>query len=308
MRSLLVVPLLGREEKALGTLSFVRVRDREPFDEKDCDVAEEIGRRAAAALENARLYESAQRATRARDDMLGVVSHDLRNPIHSIYMGASFLLDLLPAEGKELERTQAAVIKRSAERANRLIQDLLDITHIESGRLSIDLRPHQAASLVDEAIEQVRMQAAEQGITLVRGDADDAAVHADRDRILQALGNLLGNALKFTPRGGRVTVSARVSPDDARFAVSDTGSGIPNEQVPRLFDRYWQANRRDRRGVGLGLSIVKGITEAHGGDVRVETAPGTGSTFTLVLPGKRGTEREARRGAERPAPTGEARL
>jgi signal transduction histidine kinase len=223
-------------------------------------------------------------------------------------MGASFLLDLLPADGKELERTQAAVIKRSAERANRLIQDLLDITHIESGRLSIDLRPHQAASLVDEAIEQVRMQAAEQGITLVRGDVDDAAVHADRDRILQALGNLLGNALKFTPRGGRVTVSARVSPNDARFAVSDTGSGIPNEQVPRLFDRYWQANRRDRRGVGLGLSIVKGITEAHGGDVRVETAPGTGSTFTLVLPGKRGTEREARRGAERPAPTGEARL
>jgi signal transduction histidine kinase len=308
MRSLLVVPLLGREDKALGTLSFVRVADREPFDDKDCDLAEEIGRRAAVALENARLYEAAQRATRARDDMLGVVSHDLRNPIHSIYMGGSFLLDLLPAEGKELERTQAAVIKRAAERANRLIQDLLDITHIESGRLSIDIRPHSAASLVDEAIEQVRMPAAKQGITLVRGDVDDATVYADRDRVLQALGNLLGNALKFTPRGGRVTVSARVSADDARFAVSDTGTGIPNDHLPRLFDRYWQANRRDRRGVGLGLSIVKGIAEAHGGEVRVETAPGAGSIFTLVLPVRRAAEREARRSAERPAPTGEARL
>jgi signal transduction histidine kinase len=308
MRSLLVVPLLGRDEKTLGTLSFVRVGDREPFDDSDCDLGEEIARRAALALENARLYEAAQRATRARDDMLGVVSHDLRNPIHSIYMGGSFLLDLLPPEGKELERTQAAVIKRAAERANRLIQDLLDITHIESGRLSIDVRPYSAASLVDEAIEQVRMQAAEQGITLVRGEVDGGMVHADRDRVLQALGNLLGNAIKFTPRGGRVTVFARVSPTDARFAVSDSGSGIPNEHLPHLFDRYWQASRKDRRGVGLGLSIVKGIAEAHGGEVRVETAPGAGSTFTLVLSMKRTAEREPRRPLERPTPNGEARL
>src|SRR5918997_6584217 len=120
--------------------------------------------------------------------MLGVVSHDLRNPIHSIYMGGSFLLDLLPTEGHDLERTQAAVIKRAAERANRLIQDLLDMTHIESGRLSIDIRPHEAASLVDEAIEQARIQAADAGIDLQRGEVNDAVVHADRDRVLQALG------------------------------------------------------------------------------------------------------------------------
>jgi signal transduction histidine kinase len=151
------------------------------------------------------------------------------------------------------------------------------------------------------------MPAAEQGITLLRGDVDDVTVHADRDRVLQALGNLLGNALKFTPRGGQVTVSARVSPDDARFAVSDTGSGVPNEHVPRLFDRYWQASRRDRRGVGLGLSIVKGIAEAHGGEVRVETAPGAGSTFTLVLPGRR-PEREPARTRERSAPVDQPRL
>src|ERR687894_1913305 len=103
--------------------------------------------------------------------MLGVVSHDLRNPIHSIFMGGSFLLDLLPPD-MELERTQASVIKRAAQRANRLIQDLLDITHIESGRLSIDVRPHSAAALDDEAIEQAQMQASDAGIELVRGDVD----------------------------------------------------------------------------------------------------------------------------------------
>jgi signal transduction histidine kinase len=308
LRSVLVVPLFGRDDKPLGALTFLRVDPHEPFDDSDRDLADEMGRRASLAVENARLYEAAQRATRARDDMLGVVSHDLRNPIHSIYMGGSFLLDLLPPEGHELERTQAAVIKRAAERANRLIQDLLDITQIESGRLSIDVRPHAAAGLVDEAIEQVRTKAAEAGIDLVRGEVDDAVVHADRDRMLQVLGNLLGNALKFTPRGGRVMVSARVTGDDARFAVSDTGAGIPDEHMPRLFDRYWQASRKDRRGVGLGLSIVKGIVEAHGGDVRVETAPGTGSTFTLVLPARKAAEREIRRAPERESRPGEARL
>jgi signal transduction histidine kinase len=308
LRSVLVVPLFGRDDKPLGALSFMRVAGREPFDDADREVAEEIARRASLAVENAQLYDAARRATRARDDMLGVVSHDLRNPIHSIYMGGSFLLDLLPPDGHELERTQAAVIKRAAERANRLIQDLLDITHIESGRLSIDIRQHTAASLVDEALEQIRRTAADAGIDLVRGHVDDGVVHADRDRVLQVLGNLLANALKFTPRGGRVTVSARVSGDDARFAVSDTGSGIPNEDLPRLFDRYWQANRKDRRGVGLGLSIVKGIAEAHGGDVRVETAPGAGSTFTLVLPSRTAIERPARRASERESRAGEAWL
>ena len=239
--------------------------------------------------------------------MLGVVSHDLRNPIHSIYMGGSFLLDLLPPS-MELERTQAAVVKRAAERANRLIQDLLDITHIESGRLSLDVRPHRAASLVDEAIEQARMQAEAAGVELLRGKVEDAIVHADRDRVLQALGNLLGNALKFTPRGGRVTVSASAGADGPRFSVSDTGPGIAGDQVPHLFDRYWQANRKDRRGVGLGLSIVKGIAEAHCGEVLVDTRLGQGSTFTLVLRARRTTDRELRRAPEHDSRLGEARL
>ena len=281
--SLLVAPLRSREE-VLGTVSLVRGAGRPHFDEADRELAEELARRAALAVENARLYDAARHATSARDDMLGVVSHDLRNPIHSIFMSSSFLLDLLP-EAMQVERTQAAVIKRAAERANRLIQDLLDITHIESGRLSLVREPHSAASIVHEALEQAGMAAADRGIALARGEMDRAAVVcADRDRVVQALGNLIGNALKFTPSGGRVTVSVRAEGGTVRFSVADTGPGVAPEQVPRLFDRYWQANRADRRGVGLGLSIVKGIADAHGGEVRVETALGAGTTFTLVLP------------------------
>ena len=282
-RSLLVAPL-RTGGAVLGTLAFVRTAARPPFDETDRALAEELGRRAALAVENARLYDAARRATRARDDMLAVVSHDLRNPIHSVYMSSAFLLDLLPEE-RAMERTQAAVIKRAAERANRLIQDLLDITHIESGRLSLEREPNGAASIAAEALEQAAMPAAAAGVAVARGAMDGGArVCADRDRVLQALGNLIGNALKFTPAGGRVTVSAVQAGGEVRLAVADTGPGIPPEQLPRLFDRFWQARRADRRGVGLGLSIVRGIAEAHGGRVEVEAEPGAGSTFTLVLP------------------------
>ncbi|HEX6373064.1 MAG TPA: GAF domain-containing protein [Longimicrobium sp.] len=281
--SLIVAPLRSRGE-VLGTVSFVRTSLSPYFDEADLELAEELALRAALAVENARLYDSARNATRARDDMLGVVSHDLRNPIHSIFMSSSFLTDLLPEEMK-VERTQAAVIKRAAERANRLIQDLLDITHIESGRLSLEREPHSASSIAHEALEQAAMAAAGKKIALVRGEMDrDATVFADRDRVVQALGNLIGNALKFTPEGGRVTVSVRGDGERVQVSVADTGPGIAPDQVGRLFDRFWQANRKDRRGVGLGLSIVKGIADAHGGEVRVDTAEGAGTTFTLVLP------------------------
>jgi PAS domain S-box-containing protein len=283
-RSLMVVPLRSRDE-VLGTVSFVRTAQQPCYDEADLELAEELGRRAALAVENARLYHSARSATRARDDMLGVVSHDLRNPIHTVFMSAAFLLELIPEEGRKAERTQVAIIRRAAERANRLIQDLLDITHIESGRLSVSPAPYSAAGIVGEALEQAAMQAADRGIALQRGEVDEGArVLADRDRVVQALGNLIGNALKFTPSGGRVTVSLARGDDEVRISVADTGPGIAAEQLPRLFDRYWQANRADRRGVGLGLSIVKGIAEAHGGQVRVQTEEGAGTTFTLVLP------------------------
>ncbi len=281
--SVLVAPL-ETGGQILGTVAFVRGARRAPFEEADRGLAEELGRRAALAVENARLYASARNATRARDDMLGVVSHDLRNPIHTVFMGASFLLDLLP-EAMKVERTQAAIIRRAAERGNRLIQDLLDITQIESGRLTLQRERHSSASVAREAAEQAAMAAADKGVALGCGAMEDAPVWMDRDRVLQAIGNLVGNALKFTPSGGKVTVEVRRGGDGTScFVVADTGPGIAPELVPHLFRRYWQADGADRRGVGLGLSIVKGIAEAHGGSIGVDTVPGEGTTFTLVLP------------------------
>lgn len=281
-RSLVVVPMRAGQ-RVLGTLSLVRTAARPCFDDTDVELAEELALRAALAVENARLYGAARSATRARDDMLGVVSHDLRNPIHSVFMSSSFLLELLPEE-RAMERTQAAVIKRAAERANRLIQDLLDITQIESGRLTLLCEPHDAASITGEALELAAMAAHDAGIRLERGPMEHAPLWVDRDRVLQALGNLVGNALKFTPPGGTVTLRAEAGADQVRLSVSDTGPGIPAAQVPHLFDRYWQGNTRDRRGVGLGLSIVRGIADAHGGRVEVRTREGEGTTFTLLLP------------------------
>ncbi|HEY7770624.1 GAF domain-containing protein [Longimicrobium sp.] len=284
LRSVIVAPLRSREAM-LGTVTFVRCASRPPFEQADVAVADELARRGAMALENARLYDAARRATRARDDMLGVVSHDLRNPIHSVFMSSSFLLDVIPEEGRDMERKQLAIIRRAAERANRLIQDLLDITHIESGRLSLHREVHKAASIAGEAVELAGIVAADQGISLVRGVMDgEARVNADRDRVLQALGNLIGNALKFTPSGGTVTVGVEAEGNEVRFSVADTGTGIAPEQVDHLFNRYWQANTADRRGVGLGLSIVKGIADAHGGRVAVKSELGRGTTFTLALP------------------------
>jgi len=284
MRSGLVVPLLVGDA-VLGTLSFVRTSTRDAMDDGDRELAEELARRAALAVQNARLYDQAQRATQARDHMLGVVSHDLRNPIHTIFMSASFVQDILPPGDASGARLQAQVIKRSAERANRLIGDLLDVTRMESGRFVLDRRRHVAAALADEAIDVARLAAVESGIDLVRGAVDESvAVLADRDRVLQALGNLVANAFKFTPRGGRVTLSVACDDGLARFSVADTGPGIPGEQVPRLFDQFWQGNAADKRGIGLGLSIVRGIAEGHGGQARVETTPGQGSTFSVLLP------------------------
>ena len=193
--------------------------------------------------------------------------------------------DILPPGDTSGAMLQAQVIKRSAERANRLIGDLMDVTRLESGHLALDRRRHSAASLADEAIDAARLSATERGIELQRGKVDDAlSVLADRDRILQALGNLVANAFKFTPKGGRVTLGVAADGAFACFTVDDTGPGIAPEHLPRLFDQFWQANPGDKRGVGLGLSIVRGIAEGHGGEARVTSTPGDGSCFSVLVP------------------------
>ncbi|MBB4637535.1 sensor histidine kinase [Longimicrobium terrae] len=282
-RSLILAPLVARE-KLLGLLLLVSDGPDRVFSGEDLRLADELARRAALAVDNARLYANAQNAITARDQMLAVVSHDLRNPLGVVMMAASFLRELVPAENPQVKR-QLDMIDRSAQQMNRMIEDLLDVARVDAGRLSVEPAPASPASLISEAVDLLRPLADDAGITLV-AECDGALprVLADRARVLQVFSNLGGNAVKFTPRGGRITLGATVDGETVRFHVADSGLGMPAEHLSHLFDRFWQASRNDRRGIGLGLAIVQGIVTQHGGRVWAESAPGEGSTFHFTLP------------------------
>lgn len=237
-----------------------------------------------AALERERVArQQAEAAVRSRDDILSIVSHDLRNPLNTIGMAAALLeLDI----GPERRRAQVDVVRRSVKRMERLIQDLLDVDQIESGRLAVAPVPTDAAGLIEETGPGMQLQASEKGLSIEFHVPSEAlTVRADPARIAQVLANLVGNAMKFTPAGGRIDVRLVREGEFARFCVSDTGPGIAADDLPHLFDRFWQARDRPRRGgVGLGLAIAKGIVQAHGGILEVESRLGAGSTFCFTLP------------------------
>ena len=229
-----------------------------------------------------RMYKEAEETIDAREQVLKIVSHDLRNPLHTISMCASLLLDVpMPPEGQSKHLT---MIKRAGERMNRLIQDLLDVAKLEAGRVGIDARELQVAPLVREAHDMLAPLAAEKGLQLDCVVADGLpSLTADAGRILQVLSNLVGNAIKFTPPKGRILIRAESAPGGVRFSVADTGPGIPPEQLTKLFGQFWQGNPADRRGIGLGLTIAKGIVDAHGGRIWVESRLGEGTTFYFTL-------------------------
>lgn len=283
-RSLLIVPLrIG--ERPVGALKLIATDPGRRFTLDSMDLALRLATHASLALENARLYRSAQEATRAREQILGVVSHDLRNPLSAVAMCARALRDAPPEDAQE----RAALLRTiddSTEWMNRLIQDLLDVASIEAGRLSLATQPERPRSLVTAALQMFEVEAAERSIEL-RADvaADLPTVLADEGRIVQLLGNLLRNALKFSPDGSMVTVAASRRDVDVVFSVRDEGPGIPPEAQARVFERYWRGTDGTRhRGAGLGLSIARGIAEAHGGRVWVESPPGQGATFFFSLP------------------------
>jgi signal transduction histidine kinase len=226
-----------------------------------------------------------RKALQARDEVLGVVSHDLRNPVGTIFSSASLLLELELTQEKQ--RDHLASIKRSAERMNLLIQDLLDVARMEAGALRVAPANFYLRELLEEVMAFHRGKGEDKGVKLECRISDPAAqAWGDRDRVFQVLTNLVDNALKFTPEGGTVELGSRVESQEegALFWVSDSGPGIAAEDQARLFDRFWQAGRRDRKGAGLGLSIVKGLVEAHGGRVWIESEMGKGSTFLFLLP------------------------
>jgi len=284
-RALLVLPLTAGGQ-TLGALTLIGV-DGHTFNAERQALAEKYASVAAGALANAKLYGIAQRANRARDDVLGVVSHDLRNPISAIAMCARALERTAP-DDEGTRKELLVTILESTDWINRLIQDLLDVAVIESGKLSLQLREQEAAPLALQARHMFEVEAVGHDIQLDAKIATNLPlVSVDGARIVQALGNLLRNALKFTPNGGRISIGVAERGGGVEFSVEDSGPGIPLENQARLFDRYWQSSKGARaRGTGLGLSITKGIVDAHGGEIRVRSNPveGRGSIFSFAIP------------------------
>jgi signal transduction histidine kinase len=286
--SLLALPLL-QGARSIGALTF-GFTESAPENATDEFFTALLAQATADALGRARRYDTEREArrmaeltSRAREEVLGVVAHDLRNPLNLVASTAQLLMEpsLPPERRKEIH----AISMRAVQRMNRLVGDLLDVVRMETGHLSLEVKPAELNQLLLEAVETLRVRAEERGIALdVTEESRPLVVPLDEGRMMQLVDNLVGNALKFTPRGGRVTVSAARSPADVFVRVADTGPGIPEEQLARLFDRFWQARGTDRRGIGLGLAIARAIAEAHGGRLTVESALGRGSVFQFAMP------------------------
>lgn len=289
-RSLMIVPLVSRGQ-TLGVVIVVAPAGR-VFAGEDVALASELARHGSLAIDNARLYLDSQQAVRAREEVLAIVSHDLRNPLNAVMLAVQLMKEETRSE--ELE-----TIELSAQRMRRLIEDLLDVTRLEGGKqLPIEPTPLEVRPLLAETYELFKTQAASSSIAL-RCDVDDDVppVYADHHRVAQVLSNLIGNSMKFTPPDGRIVVRAKRSDGEVLFTVSDTGPGIPHKNLKDIFNPYWQAKRTARLGAGLGLPIAKGIVEAHGGQIWAESEPGRGTTFYFTLP----VARSAVGAAESPA-------
>jgi len=281
-RSMMAIPLVSRGQ-VLGVITAASAPAK-VFTREDALLGAELARHGSLAIDNARLYEESQQAVRAREEVLAIVSHDLRNPLNAITLAAS-LLQMSESLSTD-DREQLEILDISAKRMRRLIDDLLDVTRLEGGkRLPIDPARVDVRELMEETHELFKAQAATASITLqFHVDDDVPPVFADRHRVLQVLSNLIGNALKFTPPDGMISYAAEHRRGEVLVTVTDTGPGIPPEHLPHVFTTHWQAQRTERLGVGLGLPIAKGIVEAHGGKIWVETRPNAGAKFSFTLP------------------------
>lgn len=285
LHSFMIVPLVARG-RVLGLITLAFSDSGRRYGPAELALAEEMARRAALAIDNARLYGQAQQAVRAREGVLAVVSHDLRNPLASILLNTSTLLEMRTPGGLDpwvadsLRQTIALV-----EQSNHLIADLLDVSRVANGGISLVRAPHDLRELAARAERMLRPLAEARGLSLqVSVPAAPVPAHVDGDRVLQVLSNLVGNALKFTLSGGHVRLVVESANGVARVTVKDTGIGIAADELEHVFDPFRQGGDADRRGVGLGLPIARGIVEAHGGRISASSEPGAGSVFAFTLP------------------------
>jgi signal transduction histidine kinase len=223
----------------------------------------------------------ATRAAAAREEILAVVSHDLRNPLQAIMMSTTLVHD---TTREEVTRRYALTMTNAAQRMKHMIDELLEASQIENDKVVLCCEPIEARDLVDAAVELFHARADERSVTL-SCEVSLGRIVADRERVIEVLSNLFGNALKFTPRGGHIAVRADLAGDMGRFSIADDGPGIAADKVSHLFERYWQGDqRKGREGLGLGLYICKRLVEAHHGAIGVESAVGKGTTFWFTVP------------------------
>jgi PAS domain S-box-containing protein len=282
--SFMIVPLLAHG-RTLGVITLAAAESGRRFGPRDLLIAQDLAGRAGLSIEHATLYNQAQDAIRIREEILGVVSHDLRNPLNTIHLNADLLLDRSAPRPAESDEALGRIV-RAATQMESMIVDLLDMSSIEAGAFLVERSPYPVADLIAEACDMLQPLTGEKGIHL-DSVLEEGAICAEMDarQILRVFSNLVGNAIKFTPPRGEITIRASRQGSEIHFSVADTGIGIPAELIPHMFERYWQARKGDRRGAGLGLTIVRGIVEAHGGRLWVENRTGSsGTIFYFAIP------------------------
>ncbi|HET9982685.1 MAG TPA: ATP-binding protein [Longimicrobiales bacterium] len=282
-RGYVCVPIAARG-RVLGAATFGLSAPRRCFGPLDLMMARELARRAGLALANSSTYETAQRAVLARNEVLGVVSHDLRVPLTTMVATLSLLDDTTP-DRREDVRQWHEMLRRATDQMKALIDDLLDASRMESQRFTIERAKESPSALITGACQMLRPLAAAKDIVLEADAARELPpISVDGRQIVRVLGNLVSNAIKFSPAGATIRVHGEMHDAELWISVSDQGEGIAAEQIPRVFDRFWKRQPTDRRGAGLGLAIAEGIVAAHGGRIWVASKEGAGSTFTFALP------------------------
>lgn len=252
------------------------------FSQEERDVLASLAALLSSALEREASEAERRIAAEMRDDLLAIVSHDLRTPLSAIAGAASQLADVTGGAYATTARW-VEMIDRNARRMTSMINDLLDFESLRGGGLSVEAAEHDLGSVLAESVDMIQPQAKAKSLQLTGQDVIGVKAWFDRDRTLQVLSNLVGNSVKFTANGGSIAVGADLLEREVRIFVRDTGAGIPAEDLAHIFERYWQAKRSDRRGIGLGLSIAKGLVEAQGGKLWLESERGRGTTFYFTI-------------------------
>ncbi len=269
----------------LGTLTIMGWSDDAP---RAPEIAADLALVAASSIENGRKYAAAMRALRAREQILGLVAHELKNPLSVILLGATRALEAPTSESCAMCGThrELQIIQRSASRMKRLVGDLLDLASIDAGSFAMSPSGCDVAAVARAAMHDSATGAAAAGVELVEDFTSNLpSSPVDADRLTQVLLNLISNAVKFTPRGGRVRVRTTLVDDvEVVLAVEDSGRGIPPNDLERIFDRFWQAPESARFGTGLGLAICKSIVELAGGRIWAQSTEGVGTTIHVALP------------------------